>query len=116
LGKLRGGRGALCGAVLLFVFLATVGVSVRAQDQPSSQPAQQPAAPPTQTPPDQSSPGQSSPGQSSPRPPKDEKKESSNPAEVAAQKTKDVTIQAAEATKKLGEATFAKVRDGKMGG
>lgn len=50
------------------------------------------------------------------QPPKSDKKdEGSNPAQAAAEKTKNITIQAAEATKKLGEATFGKVRDWESG-
>lgn len=47
------------------------------------------------------------------QPPK--KDDSANPAEAAAQKTKQVTIEAAEATKKLGEAALVKARNWETG-
>lgn len=49
-------------------------------------------------------------------PAKDNKKdESANPAQAAAEKTKQVTIEAAEETKKLGTETLVKVRDWETG-
>src|ERR1039458_6391055 len=69
-----------------------------AQDEPSQQPAPQQ--------------GNSQPQQS----PNEEKKdESPNPAQVAAEKTKEVTVQAAEATKKMGEQALVKARDWEIG-
>ena len=44
-----------------------------------------------------------------------QKESSSNPAQAAAEKTKEVTIQAAETTKKLGEQTLVKMRDWESG-
>jgi hypothetical protein len=47
---------------------------------------------------------------------KDEKKDDSpNPAQAAAEKTKDVTVQAAEATKNAGKAALVKARDWENG-
>jgi hypothetical protein len=72
--------------------------SARAQDEPSQQPAPQQ--------------GNSQPQQS----PNEEKKdESPNPAQVAAEKTKEVTVQAAEATKKMGEQALVRARDWEIG-
>ena len=49
-------------------------------------------------------------------PPKEEKKdESPNPAQAAAEKTKEVTVQAAVATKNLGQAALIKARDWESG-
>jgi hypothetical protein len=45
----------------------------------------------------------------------DTKTDASNPAQAAAEKTKAATIQAAETTKKLGEATLVKMRDWESG-
>jgi hypothetical protein len=45
----------------------------------------------------------------------DEKKDSSNPAQAAAEKTKDVTVQAAQATKNVGKAALVKARDWENG-
>ena len=88
--------------------------------QPNSQPSPQPAQPQ-----DQSSPGQS-PQEEKPQQQKDEKPqqqkkdedkkdEGENPAQAAAEKTKDVTVQAAEATKKLGTEALLKARDWESG-
>jgi hypothetical protein len=47
---------------------------------------------------------------------KDERKdENANPAQAAPQKKKDVTAQAAEATKKVGQKAFVKARDWEVG-
>lgn len=103
--------GGVWGMVFLCGWQLTAGVRARAQDQPNSQAAPQAEqAPQSQTPSGQTPPGPTTAGQS----PTDEKKEA-NPAEAAAQKTKDVTIQAAAATKKFGQATLAKVRDWESG-
>lgn len=60
--------------------------------------------------------GNSQPDQSSEQPPKEEKKgEGSNPVQAAAQKTREVSVQAAEATKKAGEAALIKARDWESG-
>lgn len=45
----------------------------------------------------------------------DKKGDSSNPAQAAAEKTKQVTEQAAEATRKLGEAALVRARDWETG-
>ena len=77
------------GAILLGC-LALCIASAQAQDTAQPPPAQQspPAAPGPQ-----------------------KKEEGTNAAQAVAGKTKDVTIQAAEATKKLGEETFLRLRD-----
>jgi hypothetical protein len=75
--------------------LALYCASAQAQDTPQPPPAQQnppPAAPEPQ-----------------------KKDASGNPAQAAADKTKDVTIQAAEATKKLGEQALFRLRDWENG-
>jgi hypothetical protein len=85
----------------LFGSLAVASPGTLAQQEP----AQQPPPPPAQAnpPPQPSQPEQ---------PPADEKKdEAPNPAQAAAQKTKTVTIQAAEATRNLGQAALVKARD-----
>ena len=80
--------------------------------QPNSQPSPQPAQPQ-----DQSSPGQSPTDEKPQQQKKDEDKkdEGENPAQAAAEKTKDVTVQAAEATKKLGTEALLKARDWESG-
>jgi hypothetical protein len=97
LGTLPVGRGTLWRMVLLLGGLAiTCGVAW-AQDEPTPQPA-------------------SPSGNSPPEPPKDEKKdERTNPAQAAAAKTKEVTVQAAVATKNLGEAALVRARDWESG-
>jgi len=97
--------GRLCRIVLLVGFLAVASRGTLAQQEP----AQQPPPPPSQanSPPQPSQPEQ---------PPTDEKKdEAPNPAQAAAEKTKEVTIQAAEATKNLGQAALVKARDWESG-
>jgi len=72
-------------------------------------------------PPGNSQPGQS--GQTSPqnrkpenqKPQEEKKDDSANPAQAVADKTKDLTVQAAEATKQLGEAALDKARDWERG-
>ena len=98
---LRVGCGVLCGTVLLLGYLA-IASRVAAQDQ-----SQQPASPPPT----------SQPGQNPTEQPKEEEKkeESTNPAQAAAEKTKEVTLQAAEATKNLGTAALNKARDWESG-
>jgi hypothetical protein len=89
----------------LFGSLAVASRGTLAQQEP----AQQPPPPPAQAnpPPQPSQPEQ---------PPTDEKKdEAPNPAQAAAQKTKAVTIQAAEATRNLGQAALVKARDWESG-
>lgn len=83
--------------VLLIASCSLVSKSSRAQDQPTqpstNQPSQTPQQPTQQTPGDQ------------------KKDEGSNPAQLAAEKTKDVTLQAAQATKKLGTEALLRARD-----
>jgi len=64
-----------------------------------------------QTPPTQAAPAQQSPPQKEP----EKKDDGPNPAQAAAEKTKQVTVQAAEATKKVGQAAFVKARDWEVG-
>jgi hypothetical protein len=97
--------GRLCRIVLLVGFLAVASRGTLAQQEP----AQQPPPPPSQanSPPPPAQPEQ---------PPTDEKKdEAANPAQAAAEKTKEVTIQVAEATKNLGQAALVKARDWERG-
>lgn len=97
--------GRLCRIVLLVGFLAVASRGTLAQQEP----AQQPPPPPSQanSPPQPAQPEQ---------PPTDEKKdEAPNPAQAAAEKTKEVTIQVAEATKNLGQAALVKARDWERG-
>jgi hypothetical protein len=87
-----------------------------AQSEPSSQPNSQPNSqsnPPLNPPPQ----GQSPPGQSTTneKPQEEKKDESANPAQAVAEKTKDVTVQAAEATRKLGTEALVKARDWENG-
>jgi hypothetical protein len=93
LGKVRR-RGGRLRVILLLGAWAISSRGAIAQDE-SSQPS---------TPQQGSSPEQS--------PKKDE---GSNPAQAAAQKTKEVTVEAAEATKKLGQAALVKARDWESG-
>lgn len=103
LGTLHAGRGVLRGTVLLLGCLA-IASGLAAQDQ-----SQQPASPPQP-------PGSSQPQNPPEQPPKEEKKEeSTNPAQAAAEKTKEVTLQAAQATKNLGTAALIKARDWESG-
>ena len=98
----------LCGMVLLAGSLA-IACRVAAQDEPG----QQPAAPAGTTPQDQTSKADQHPAD---QPPAEEKKnESTNPAQAAAEKTKEVTLQAAQATKNLGTAALNRARDWESG-
>jgi hypothetical protein len=72
-----------------------------AQDTPAPPPSA-PSVPEPQSPQDQTS-------------PEEKKDESTNPAQAAAQKTRDVTIQAAEATKRVGKQALFKARDWETG-
>jgi hypothetical protein len=78
-----------------------------AQDQEKSKPEE-----PSKDVPDKDQAGKGEPP-SSEKPQEEEKKkdEDPNPAQAAAEKTKEVTIQAAEATKNLGTAALLKARD-----
>jgi hypothetical protein len=90
----RGKQGGLWRILLLGCWLAVAVEGAPAQDEPV-----QPAAPSQQDPANKS-----------------EKKDGgTNPAQAAAEKTKEVTVQAAQATKKLGEATLGKARDWETG-
>lgn len=92
--------GTLPVVLLLLSTLAVACGVARAQDEPSQQP------PPQQT----GSQTEQSPPQQSPR--NDEKKNGNpNPAEAAAQKTRQGAIYAAEATRKVGEKALVKARD-----
>lgn len=128
------GWGRVCSLALLCVCLGIPSGLVLAQDTPGSPPAspsappsaQQPVPQPTQekgnAKPDDSSKDKASGDQ----PVKDEsssgdkpqekqeeerKDDAPNPAQAVADKTKEVTIQAAEATKNLGTAALIKARD-----
>jgi hypothetical protein len=83
--------------------LAMACGSARAQDQQSPPPA----------PPQPNQPSQNQPADADKN--ADKTNESSRPAESAAEKTKQVTIDAADATKKFGEDTLTKVRDWENG-
>ncbi len=100
LGIAKGARGELCRLAVLFGCIAIACTGARAQDQDQSG---------QQTPAQQGNP-------QTEQPPKDQNKdEGSNPAQAAADKTKEVTVQAAEATKKVGEAALDKARDWERG-
>lgn len=100
LGIAKGARGELCRLAVLFGCIAIACAGTRAQDQDQSG---------QQTPAQQGNP-------QTEQPPKDQnKEEGSNPAQAAADKTKEVTVQAAEATKKVGEAALDKARDWERG-
>jgi hypothetical protein len=80
---------------------------------PSNQPPSS-QTPPNQAPPDQTSPSANPPEQTSPHTPSspDEKKDNNaNPASSAAERTRELTMQAAQATRRVGQQTLYKVRD-----
>jgi hypothetical protein len=99
------------------------------QPQPGQQqPGQSPPQPPVQAPenpqPQPTSPNQTTEKQGEEKPeagkpeaekPDSDKNDNGNPAAAAAQATKQVAIEAADVTKKLGEQTLAKVRDWEIG-
>jgi hypothetical protein len=103
-------------------FLAIECRSALAQSEPSSQSNPQPnstnpqsnsqTSPPPSPPQDQSSPSQPAKGE---KPPEEKKDEGSNPAAAVAEKTKDVTVAAAQATEKLGTEALLKARDWESG-
>jgi hypothetical protein len=94
-----------CSSALLLICLAIPCGRALAQDEPSSQvPSQQ--GDPQATPPQQ---------EEKPQEEKEKKEESSNPAQAAAEKTKEVTVQAAVASKNLGTAALLKARDWESG-
>jgi hypothetical protein len=84
--------------------LAIASRGALAQDEPTQPPAPAPGnSQPAQSPHDQAPQEQA---------PKEEKKdEGPNPAQQAAEKTKEVTVQAAVATKNLGQAALIRARD-----
>ncbi len=90
--------------VLLLGSLAIASRGALAQDEPTQPPAPAPGnSQPAQSPHDQDPQEQA---------PKEEKKdEGPNPAQQAAEKTKEVTVQAAVATKNLGQAALIRARD-----
>lgn len=100
------GRGSVRRLVLL-AWLAVGCVTVFAQDsantpdapQPTNQTPQQPQPTPPEHPPQ------------SEQAPTNQKGESSNPAVVVGQRTRQVTVGAAEATKKVGEHALVRARD-----
>jgi hypothetical protein len=93
----------LCSIALLLACVAMNGGSAFAQDEPSPQnPPPQAGSPPAQSPPNET-------------PQEDKKDDSSNPAQAAAEMTKQVTAQAAAATKKAGTAAVLKARDWESG-
>jgi len=97
------------GRILALAFALTMACDgARAQDNQSPPPTDRNGTSP------QSQAPQTQPAQDQ-APKTDKKDDSTNPAQAAAQKTVDVTIQAAEATKKLGEATLVAVRDWESG-
>ncbi len=100
----------------MVVFLAIAGGNALAQGEPS------PQAPPASATPGNAQPEQSSPTSPSTqekpqqeKPQEEKKDEEPNAAQAAAEKTKDVTLQAAEATKKLGTQALIKARDWESG-
>lgn len=92
--------GGCCRIVLLSGFLTIASARALTQDVPNP-----PSAPPDNSQQDQHAKEK----------PKEKKDEGSNPAQAAAQKTKQVTVRAAEATKKAGEAALVKARDWESG-
>jgi hypothetical protein len=112
--------------LVLICFLAIEYLPLCAQDQPNSQPTQppqnqqqQPAPPqPAQNPTPQDQPPQDQrqqdQGQQSQNPP-DKQNENPNSSPGAKEKTRQVTIDAAEATRKFGQATLYKITDWERG-
>lgn len=86
------------------------------ENSPEKGPQNPPPKPPDNSPPE-NNPNQAPPSQG-PSPsnnPPIKQEGNPNAAQSAAEKTKDLTLQAAEATKKLGEATLYKMRDWESG-
>lgn len=94
--------GALWPITVLLLHLAIFSGTALAQNEPSPQPV-----------PQDSTPAQSPQDQKPPEEKKEEEKkdEGSNPAQAAAEKTKEVTVQAAQAAKDMGTAALVKARD-----
>lgn len=91
-----------CSSALLLICLAIPCGRALAQDEPTPQPVPQQ--------------GNSQTAPISEEKPQQEKgEESSNPAQAAAEKTKEVTVQAAVASKNLGTAALLKARDWESG-
>jgi hypothetical protein len=91
---------------------------VLAQDAPAQAPASQPSARAPGNPQPQSSPQDQAPKDQTPpksRPNEEKKDENPNPAQAAAEKTMERTMQAAMATRNLGEAALVKARDWESG-
>ena len=95
-------RGVLGALLLACPIVISLG-SLFGQD---ASPGASPAANPTQA---------SIPSGKPDNPPQEKKSEDPNPAQAAAEKTKDMTLQAAEETRKLGEQTLLKMRDWEYG-
>jgi hypothetical protein len=108
LGIVRRERSGLC-IVLLAGWIA-ISSAALAQDSPTQAPSQgqepQNQVPQNPKPADQKSDDQK---------PQEKKDDATNPAQAAADKTKDLTVQAAQATEKLGEAALVKARDWESG-
>ena len=90
----------------MFLLVGTLAIAfggASAQDDSSQPSAAQPES-------------SQSPSQTDPAPkPKEKKDEGSSPAQAVAEKTKEVTEEAAEATKKVGEQALVKARDWESG-
>ncbi len=99
--------------MLLLSSLALISRGALAQDQAPQPPSRSSGnARPEQASREQAAPNQAPQEQ----PPQEEKKDSEpNPAQAAAEKTKEVTLDAAVATKNLGEAALVKARDWESG-
>lgn len=112
-------RDVLCRAwtvVLLLACFVIPGQRAVAQDEPSVPSAPQPANASPADSPANDNPQDKSQDKSQDNPQQEEKKdESLNPAQAAAQKTKEVTVQAAVATKNFGTAALLKARDWESG-
>ena len=109
----RYGWSGPCRIVFLLGALALASRGALAQDEPSPQPAPQPDNSQPEQSTQQQPPQEQPPKESSPH---DEKKdEGLNPAQLAAGKTVAATVQAAEATKKLGQEVLFKARDWESG-
>jgi hypothetical protein len=103
-------RGALCSIVLLLICLAwQVGIAF-AQDEPKPQPSPQAGEPATQ-----SSPNETPQDEKPAEKPEEKKDDNPNPAQAAADMTKQVTEQAVAATKNAGTAALIKARDWESG-
>lgn len=103
----------------LSIWLAVIGGAIflwcggaYAQDTSSPPPAPKPENSQSEATPQNQTPGNDKP---QPQPQEEKKDDSENPAAAVADKTKDLTVQAAEATKQLGEAALDKARDWERG-